>query len=496
MKKFLTYLLAITAVFTLAAPAFAQLQTTPDLDVEGVKVTAMNGSVKVEWDPVPYTDGTLKGYVVWYDTSAAAANGDSYANKAPATGDLGNVTSHIVTGLENGKTYYFAVTAVDTNGVESQNWSIPANVSAIPSADAKTPEDSTPPQVVKATALNKEEVKVEFSEAIVLPSTNPENSFVVQNTDTFEDLAVKGAELDKEDSAGKTVVLTTDSQEKNANYKLTVGIDVEDKSGNPIRSDTSATAPFVGTDAEKAEVDTAGPEVVSIEVVDNSHLMIGFNESVVLGIDPTKNFTIAEKATPANVLEIKEVILGKNSDGVEDASVIVATGVHKNVDYVVTVAEIKDATGNEVNTEKSTIEFKGLVPAVGGDEVEIDVTPPKDVASFLAKKIFEAEKWNVTLTWAIPAENVGDVVEQLIYKSLDKGEEYAKETSLEPDVKSYEMEGLDAGEYWFKITQKDATGNESAGKIVKVILAETGPGVVGLVLASAVIGRIVTKKKR
>ena len=259
MKKVLSYILATVAVFVLALPAFAELKTTPELDVEGLKATALNASVKLDWDPLAYSDGTLKGYVVWYDTVAAADNGDSYANRLPATGDLGNVNTYTVPGLENGKQYYFAVTAVDTNGVESQNWSIPANVSATPSADAATPEDKEPPQVTKATAVNKEEVKVEFSEEVVLPVEHPENAFVVQNTDSFEDLVVKGAVMDALDTAKKTVIVTTDPQEKSANYKLTVGIDVEDKSGNPIRSDTSATAPFTGSDVEKVAPDTAGP---------------------------------------------------------------------------------------------------------------------------------------------------------------------------------------------------------------------------------------------
>ena len=495
MKKVLSYILAIVAVFALALPAFAELQTTTELDVEGVKATPLNASVKVEWDPVSYSDGELKGYIVWYDTVAAAENGDAYANRVPANGDLGNVNSYTVTGLENGKQYYFAVTAVDKNGVESKNWSIPANVSTTPSADAATPEDTEPPQVTKATALNKEEVKVEFSEEVVLPAEHPENAFVVQNTTSFEDLVVKGAAMDALDTANKTVIVTTDPQEKDADYKLTVGIDVEDKSGNPIRSDTSATAPFKGSDLEKAAPDAVGPEVSSVEVIDGNHLMLNFNESVVVGVDPTQNFSIAEKDVATNKLTISEVILGKNAAGVDDSSVVIATSdAQKDVTYVVTVTGVKDVAGNDVSAAKASAEFKGMVTAVGGNEDS--VTAPKDVASFLAKKILEAEKYNVNLTWKVPAENVGKTVEQLLYKSLDKGKEYSKEASLEPAVEAYELKGLDPGEYWFKLTQKDATGAESKGTIVKVILSKTGPGVVGLVLFSSVLGRIITKKKK
>jgi len=495
MKKILSYILAIIAVFALALPAFAELQTTTELDVEGVKVTPLNASVKIEWDPLDYSDGELSGYVVWYDTVAAAENGDAYANRVPATGDLGNVSSYTVTGLENGKTYYFAVTAVDKNAVESKNWSVPANVSAVQSADAATPEDNVSPQVTKAEALNKEEVKVEFSEAIVLPAEHPENAFVIQNITSFEDLVVKGAAMDPLDTTNKTVIVTTDPQEKDADYKLTVGIDVEDTSGNPIVSDTSATAPFKGSDVEKVAADTAGPEVSSVEVIDGTHLMVNFNESVVLAIDPTQNFAITEKDVATNKLNVTEVLLCENAAGVDDASAVVTTDAQKDVTYVVMAVGVKDAAGNDVNVEKASAEFQGMVAAVGGDG-DTTIAAPKDVASFLATKILEAEKYNINLTWKVPAENVGKTVEQLLYKSLDKGNEYSKEASLEPAVESYEMKGLEAGEYWFKLTQKDATGAESAGTIVKVVLAKTGPGVVGLVLASAVLGRFVTKKKK
>jgi len=101
----------------------------------------------------------------------------------------------------------------------------------------------------------------------------------------------------------------------------------------------------------------------------------------------------------------------------------------------------------------------------------------------------------VTLTWDNPAENVGKTIEQLLYKSLNKGADYAEEATLDPDAEEYELKGLDPGEYWFKLTQKDAAGKESAGKIVKVILSATGPEMIGLLLGSIILGKVITRKK-
>lgn len=67
------------------------------------------------WDaPATNSDGTaladLNGYIVYYGTSTG-----SYSQSV----DVGNVTAYSVTGLSDGATYYFAVSAYDTSGNES-----------------------------------------------------------------------------------------------------------------------------------------------------------------------------------------------------------------------------------------------------------------------------------------------------------------------------------------------------------------------------------------
>ena len=79
---------------------------------------------------------------------------------------------------------------------------------------------------------------------------------------------------------------------------------------------------------------------------------------------------------------------------------------------------------------------------------------------------------------------------------MDGGSDYEKTTELDADVDNYEAEELELGEYYFKLTQEDEAGNESEGSIVKVVLSETGPGLIGLVLASVGLGRVVGRKKR
>jgi hypothetical protein len=71
--------------------------------------------LQLAWDPpTTNTDGTplgdLAGYKIYYSQSSG-----NYST----TVDVGNVTSHLLDGLEEGKTYYFAATAYDASGNES-----------------------------------------------------------------------------------------------------------------------------------------------------------------------------------------------------------------------------------------------------------------------------------------------------------------------------------------------------------------------------------------
>ncbi len=66
------------------------------------------GSVLLTWKAGPEPD--IAGYWVYYGTSTRV-----YAPPIP----VGNVTSYTISGLDEGVTYYFSVTAVDTSGNES-----------------------------------------------------------------------------------------------------------------------------------------------------------------------------------------------------------------------------------------------------------------------------------------------------------------------------------------------------------------------------------------
>ncbi|PIZ76644.1 hypothetical protein COY05_00510 [Candidatus Peregrinibacteria bacterium CG_4_10_14_0_2_um_filter_38_24] len=491
MKRILSKLFASLAVVVLAMSftAFAAVDKDSPSDVIGLKGIALKEGAKISWDSA--TDNLkVAGYQVHYDVKSVQNPGEKYA----FVKDVGNVLTYNVTALENGKKYYFSVIAYDEAGNESANWGAP-EVSLTPAADAPEAKDDTAPQVSKALALSKEQVKVVFSEEIILPKVDPQDAFQIEDEDTLEPLAILKAEMYKEDLSKKTVILSTAPQTDKSKYKLTVGIDIEDTFGNPVISGTSDTAEFDGSGADKVAADAKGPEVVKVEPMDNTHVIVTFNETVVLGIDPSQNFNIVEAADATKQLQILGVELGKNSENVVDSSAIVTTSPQSEKKYTVSVLGLKDESGNEVSAAKATGEFTGVAGVKTPDNID-DILPPKDIAKLMADYIFSAGKYVVNLSWENPVENKNDTKEQLVYLSQDQGTSYAKKASLDAATTKYSVNNLTPGEYWFKITQKDTSGNESEGIVKKVTLAETGPELLGLVALSMALGRFVTKKKK
>lgn len=479
--------------------AFAADDESPG-DVENVHGDSLNGAALITWE-VASDNEAVAGYQVHYGLSAVTEVGQTFDDMV----DAGDVLEYTVSDLDNGKEYFFSVIAYDAAGNEGINWS--PQVAVTPTEDASEPTDGEAPTVVDAEATHKYEVKIEFSEAVVLPEEDGIDAFAIENDETFEALEVTEVRMDEEDEDNKTVILVTAEQVAGDDYTLTVGIDIEDMTGNQIVSGTSDTAIFVGSNLEPEQEepveDISLPKVISVGSTDSTHVLVTFNKTITLSIDPSLDFIISAKDDSSKTLEILGVELVDSIDGVMDGAAIVTTSVQEDIQYNITVINVIDDDDNEIIAEDGTMVFRGIEGVVETPEDPEDPTEnpledllaPEDVANFLATKVLQADRYMVRLTWQKVQEANTDAVKQTLYTSRDSSN-YSEIAELDADATDYEVQNLAAGDYWFKLTQTDAAGNESDGEVIKVVLSETGPEMAGLLFLSLGAGRLFRRKRQ
>ncbi|MBT4147681.1 fibronectin type III domain-containing protein [Candidatus Peregrinibacteria bacterium] len=502
MKRLFSLFAGLALMLNLASVAAAELVVDSEApsDVENVSAVAGDGLIILAWD-VATDDVGVVGYNVYVGIEAVDGEGETYTFDPF---DVGDVVSAEISDLENDTTYYFAVTALDSAGNESENFSF--EVSATPEAGLGGEEDEIAPTVVEAEAYSMIEVDIEFSEMVELPELNPEQAFSIEAEETLELLEVLDAEVLEDGDApegkeGMIVRLTTEEQIKDVNYILTATIDVTDPAGNPIVSGTSDTASFLGSDVAPEAGDEDGPVVESVEFVDYTHLMVNFDEAVVLGLNPAENFEV-QKDGSSVLVEVLEVVLGENTkNGFDDASAILTVeSLTAGDTYTATVTGISDEDVNMIGDDNSG---SVVIPGEGAEgegegegegEVEGELVDPAQLlASSLKEVVNEGDVWNVLLSWTLPGESIS--VAQKLYMSVN-GANYSDLASLSAADAEYTAEALAAGDYWFKLTQLDAEGNESEGLVASVNITETGPGVAGMILFSLGLGRYLNRRKK
>jgi hypothetical protein len=450
------------------------------------------------WDVATDND-MVSGYNIYYGTNSVTEDGGEY-NLGML--DVGNVIEYEMKNLENGKKYYFAITAYDPSANESENYSY--EVSATPVAGVA---DTTAPTVVKAEAIDKYTVLVTFSETITLPGMGSQTAFTIVEDGAGTSLDVLSAAINVKDVNKKSVLLTTAKQKAGSNYILTAGIAIKDKAGNSIQSGTSDTALFTGTDkevatfgaAEEKEKDTTAPTVASVKATDSKTVVVIFSEPVVLGIDPASNFIITEENNYNALLSIIDAEIE-----LDDMTVTLVTDVQSDTNYNFIVQDtIVDMAGNAIDPQKNSTVFKGkasvnpsagdLIADSGSTTNNLDGAAPEDVTDFIAKVI---EGMIVALSWTSSLNTAGDIAGYVLYKSTD-GVSFGDGIVLTPDMSSYNISDLKPGiKHFFKLAAQDNAGNESKGVITSLMLPETGPEIALLLAASIGIGRVLRKKRK
>ncbi len=478
----------------------AVADTTAPSDVSNLKATAGDASVNLTWDVATDNVG-VKGYKLYYGSKSVTNDGGSY-EKGPV--DMGNKISYTVNGLTDGTKYYFAATAYDAAGNESQNYSVEASATPLHGS-----ADTQAPKVASASAVDKQHVRVVFSEAVQLPSSHAENAFSIKNDTTSVQLSVQSAMMDATDPSGKSVLLQTASQQAGASYILTAGIDIKDLAGNPIVSGTSDTAAFTGTDLlastqqttssfqSQSQQTAQGPQLVSVQAMDGTHVQVVFNKAVVLKGNGSENFIITEQQTIENTLNVNSVTL--SSDGTQ---AVLSTDPMKAISYNLIAVDVIDTKGNPLSVENNATVFMGMAGSAAvtqqmtqqsTQQAILDTTPPEDATNFTAAMV---KQLIVTLNWTRSLNSAGDLAKYVLYMSTD-GKTFGAGINVGPTSSNFDVTNIVPGmKYFFKLVAMDAAGNTSAGVMTSFTLPKTGPELGFLLLGSFGVGGLLKGRKK
>jgi len=237
------FVLSSVAIFAILFSSLASAQELiPPSDVENISLTPSDGSIHVKWDEASDEDGVVIGYKVYYGTSSVQKITDFYDDDifVPAK------TEFTLKNLTNGVKYFIAVTALDDEENESENYSI--ELSATPE---KTISDS--PKVISVEQISNFEIAITMSEPIN-PSSIADN-FILTNLD--DDTPVEIESIISQDEI--ILIRALENFNPGANYQVLATSAVEDLDGNPVASGITDTVQFVAKEI-KQEVESDDPQ--------------------------------------------------------------------------------------------------------------------------------------------------------------------------------------------------------------------------------------------
>jgi len=496
-----------SALFFAAQVALAA--GTPE-NITGVEATPIDASsIGLTWDSAKDAEGGLVDhYRIYYGTFSVFEAGEGDYENEVDTED--NTASYVVDGLEANTTYYFSVTAFSSDELESEEYSLEASAKTMDEegGEGAGEVDVIPPTVTSVSAPDKTHVQVVFSEAVQLP-IDPEAAFgIVEQINPANTLTVMGAVMDEADATNKTVLLETSEQTPDINYIVTAGVTIKDLADNPIVSGSTDSGLFLGSSEEAGMDEGEGTEEDKGEGAEEEQAPAEEEEAADAedcSEDMSCFLPYLSDCSAAKVSEkgeIHEYTLEITGSDATDCLVKYTADRHPSILYAGTDMECKIMAGDYENVEAYRAAFDILKCsgdlAAGYKAVELkDTTPPENVTNLLLTFREELEKYTVFLSWTASLNTAKDLVDQMLYKSLDRGSTYDAGKSLGAEAVSAEVENLDAGkEYTFKVTTKDAAGNESTGAVKSIRLPQTGLGVGLLLLGSvAAAGRMLRRKE-
>jgi methionine-rich copper-binding protein CopC len=298
-----------TFSFTTASAADPAPATPANLSVK-----PGDASVTLSWDANKETD--LKGYTVFWGESPSALADSSFVDKTQ--------TTKTITGLTNGKAYFFAVNAVDIAGNTSAQTS---SLNATPLA-APAPGDTTPPATPSNLAASVSDGEVNLTWAANL---EPDlKGYNVYSGTTAGSLSLAGF-VGKASSSKKFTGLTN-------GQTYYFAVDAEDTTGN--KSSRSASVNATPKDTVAPKLVSSTPKNGAQDVPLTTAFVLKFNESM-----QTNSLTINGVCTDG--ISCRSTLRVAWSDNDKTATLSGIFPLTPNKTYTMNLAA-KDKAGNDM----------------------------------------------------------------------------------------------------------------------------------------------------
>ncbi len=238
----------LLAVLVACSPAPTP-DTTAPVTPQGFKATAGNEAVKLEW--TANTEPDFEHYVLFWGSSALQQNAKEVIPRTQSSFEL--------TGLSNGTTYYFKLSASDTSGNTSSGSNVLPATPNTPDRIAPTVTSSVPELNAASVALNTQ-VQLTFSKPMNPSSLSTSSGSLMLGAATWN-------------AANTTVSFVTPPLQNDKTY--TISISGKDTAGNNL---SGATTLQFSSLAAAPTVTASTPANNASDVAINSKISFRFSK--------------------------------------------------------------------------------------------------------------------------------------------------------------------------------------------------------------------------